>query len=123
MFTIISCKGETKKTSHIEEAESIEADDYEILEEDELDFIDAAMDALDSGNSSKAAEKLMSAADQIKTYIGEMDDPKEANIAVARLIELAIKIKSGAKMTSDELQKTLLDLEFFSEDDLEIEDE
>ena len=126
MFTMISCGGGAKKTTHIEEAESVEMDDNDDeddLEEDESDYLQAAMDALNAGDSSKAVEKIIQAAEHIKGYVGEMDDPVNANNAIATLLEIATKIKTGTKMNAAELEEAVLKLDFFSEDDLELDDE
>ena len=60
------------------------------------------MDALNAGDNTKAVEKIMQAVEHIKGYVGEMDDPENANNAIATLLEIATKIKTGTKMNATE---------------------
>lgn len=131
MLIMVSCGGNAKKSSHIEESESVEEgngeknnidDEDDILEEDENAYLTTAMEALDAGNTTLAVENIMKAVTDIKGYIGEMDDPAQANTAITTLLDIATKIKSGVKMSSEDLEKALSELAFFSEDDLEIND-
>lgn len=126
VLIMVSCGGEAKKTTHIEEAESMEVDDNEmedVQEEDESDFLEAAMNALDAGDNTKAVDRIMKAVDHIKSYVGEMDDPVHANNAIEALLDIVTKIKTGTKLTSDNLEEALLKLDFFSDDDLDIDDD
>lgn len=123
MFGLVACNGDAKKTTHIEASESMEVDDEPITESDEMEYLESAMNALDEGNNNLAAEKIMMAADQIKGDISEMDDPADAKTAITALIDLATKIKGGDKITADELEEALLKLAFFTEDDLNFDDE
>lgn len=120
---LVACNGNTKQKTHIEASESMEVEDEPIAESDEFEYLESAMNALEEGDMKLAAQNIMDAVDQIKGYIGEMDDPSEANAAITALIEIATKLKSGEKMTGDQLEEALLKFDFFSDDDLDFDDE
>ncbi len=132
ILAMISCGEKAKTSSHVEEVESMEIDetndtndndiDY-VIDEDETEYLEAAMKALDAGDNEKAVVKILQAAEEIKGDLDEMDDPIHAKNAIESLLEFAAKIKSGTKMSGEELEKTMLKLEFFSDDDLEFDDE
>ncbi|MFT4535505.1 MAG: methionyl-tRNA synthetase [Saprospiraceae bacterium] len=125
-FCMISCGGEKTKTTHITDSESMEIDDEdELLEDDidETDFIEAAMAALDAGDTKLAVEEIMNAVTTINSYIGEMDDPSEAKDAVTQLTKLVTSIKNGTAMSSEDLEKAVLSIRLFSDDELELEEE
>lgn len=123
MIGMVACNGNAKKTTHIEASESMEVEDELITESNEVEYLESAMNALEEGNSKRAVQKIMDAVNQINGYVGEMDDPSDAKIAISVLIDLAEKIKSGVKMTADDLEEALLKLDFFSEDDIDFDDE
>ncbi len=128
---LLSCQTKSKPLTHIEASESIEdqvseaieTEEDDIEEVDEVEYLEAAMNALEEEDYTMAAEKIMKAVSHIKGAIGEMDDPTNANNAVSKLIELATKLKIGTKMTADQLEEDLLKLDYFNDDDLEFEDE
>lgn len=122
VMCMVSCKSDNKIKTHIESAESMEVED-EIVNDDEFEFLESAVDALKEGNSSLAAENIMKSVEQIKGYVGEMDDPELATNAISKLTELATKIKNGSNMSAEDLEEAILKLELFSEDDLDIDDD
>lgn len=123
IFGTVSCGESPKKKTHIETSESMEIDETNIMEEDEVDYLESALNALDVGDNAKAIEKIMKAVDHIKSYLRELDDPVHANNAIETLLEITMKIKNGTKMSADDLEEALMKLEYFSDDDLDFDDE
>lgn len=127
ILLLISCGEKSRKSAPTEESESmevkvpIEINDDDIIDEEEIDHLEAAMDALDNGNSDMAVEKIMLAVANIRSYVSEMDDPVHADNAIETLLELATKIKNGRKMSGDDLEEALLKLEMFSIDELDVD--
>ena len=122
VIMLFSCNSESKDNAKTKEMESFETMDA-IDEADEFEYLESAMDALNEEDYKLATEKVLKAAVLIKGYIGEMDDPVYAENAVKALNGIADKLKNGKKMTADQLQESLLKLEYFSDDDLEIDEE
>ena len=123
---MISCGGKkNNKSSHIEDVESLEIDEDEIDEDDndETDFIEAAITALEAGDTKTAVAEILNAVTTIKSYIGETEDPSEENAAIAELTKIAKSIQGGTAMTADEFQKAVLSLALFADDELDIDDE
>ena len=124
LFTLcmISCGGDKSKATNAEDIEPMEIDEDEIIETetDETDYLEAAMTAFETGDVNLAAYEIMNAVRSIERTMGEVDDPSMAQIAITELTKIATSIKSGTIMTADEFQKTILSLELFSDDELEI---
>lgn len=121
---IISC-GEKSKTVQVEEIEAVEIDDEDELidiESDESDYINSAIESLESGDTDKAVSELLNAITIIKDYTNEMDDPSEAKTAVVTLSNIVTDIKNGKVMSANDLQKTIFSMGFFADDDMEDED-
>lgn len=121
---MISCGGEKSKITFIEETNPTEVTDEDeiIVEyEDETEHIEAAITALENGDKGLASTELMKAVNAIKSYIDELDEPSIATTAITELTKIANSIKGGASMTADQLQKSIMSLELFSEDELEID--
>ena len=123
---MISCGGKkNNKSSHIEDVESLEIDEDEIDEDDndETDYIEAAITALEAGDTKSAVAEILNAVTTIKSYIGEMEDPSTAKAAITELTKIAKTIQGGAAMTADELRKAVLSLALFADDELDIDEE
>lgn len=127
LFTLcmISCGGEKSKTTPEENIESMELEDTDeiVVEEiDETQYLEAAMNALENGDTELATTEIMNAVKSIKSYMGEIDDPSMAMTAIKELTKVVTALKSGVTMTTDDLKKTIMSLELFSEE-LDIDEE
>lgn len=120
---MVSCNNNSNQKSHVEETDSMEIEEEIITDElDESEYLDAAMNALEAGNNNLAIDNVMKAIENIKGYIDEMDDPKDANYAIATLTDIASKLKTGSAMTKEDFQAAIMKLEYFSDEDMEIEE-
>ena len=125
-FSIISCGGDKSKATAEEKIESMEIDDDEDeiieTESDETDYLEAAMTALETGDLNLAATEVLNAIKSIEGFMGELDDPSMATKAITELTTIVTALKSGTAMTADDLQKKIMSLELFSDDELEIDE-
>ena len=120
---MVSCGGDKSKTTHVEDTESMEMDDEDENIEDETEYLEAAMTALESGETELAITEIMNAITSIKSDLDKMDNPSMANAAISELTKIVTSMKSGTVTTVDELQKAIMSIELFSEDDMDIDEE
>lgn len=127
-FTMIACGGEKKAkeiTENVGEAagdgvETLDVD--EILESDESDYLEAAIEALEAGDQTTAATQIMGAVASIKEYSSDVENPDMETSAmvteaVTELSKIAASLTAGTKMTAADLEKALGNMKFFADVD------
>jgi len=117
-----SCRPSTKPDTSLEETVSVEEyaeEEEEYDYDDEIEYLESAMEALESKDANMASQYITKAVEVIKGYIDEMDDPEPAREAIKTLTDIASQLSSGKMMTREEFESDLLALDFFNEDDLE----
>lgn len=129
IFSLVSCGGDkTKNTAtaielkdEVDAVELLEDEDFDDIDEsiDETDHLESAMTSLENGDTQSAAESIMNAVESMKEYMGEVDDTTMVTNAIDSLTKVATELKSGKIISSEDLQKVILSLALFSEDELE----
>lgn len=121
-IVVISCGGEKANSNLIEIRESIDtsgttqSEDMDIMqgEVDESDYLEFAMKSLEANNPVQASADIMKAVALMQSYLGEAEDDNVLNSAISELSTVGKALASGTKMTSAELEKKLMEIEYFA---------